>query len=267
MAGNLLKRFRKNSTEDEIKQLVDEDENVGELQVSQRRMINNIFRFDDITAGEIMTHRTDIEALSSSASVTDAARMSIENGFSRIPVYDEDLDNITGIIYVKDLLKFVGKPLSGSEKLTDYMRSALFVPESIPCLTLFSKMTEMHIQLAVVIDEYGGTAGIVSMEDILESIVGSIQDEYDDEGAQFKKIDDNNYIFDGITPIEKVEKIINMRLPRGDYDTLAGFFINLLGFLPEGNEPETPAAKYEKLKLTVLNVEDRRIEKIKVEID
>lgn len=267
MAGNLFRRLKKNSTEDEIKQLVDEDENVGELQVSQRRMINNIFRFDDITAGEIMTHRTDIAALSATASVTDAAKLSIQRGFSRIPVFRTNLDDIAGIIYVKDLLEFVGKPVSGSEPLADYMHDVLFVPESIPCLTLFSQMTERHIQLCVVVDEYGGTAGIVSMEDILESIVGSIQDEYDNESAEYKKFDEKNYIFNGITPIERFEKIIGVQLPRGDYDTLAGFFINLLGFLPVGNETAAPEARYENLKLTVLKVEDRRIEEIKVEID
>ena len=107
MAG-FLRRFKRNSTEEEIKQLVDEDEQVGELEVSQRRMINNIFLFDDINAGDIMTHRTDIEAVEDCASLEEVAKLSIENGFSRIPVYHEDLDNIVGIIYVKDLLKFIG---------------------------------------------------------------------------------------------------------------------------------------------------------------
>ena len=107
MAGNLLKLFKKNSTEEEIKQLVDEDESVGELEDSQRQMINNIFEFDDLNAGDIMTHRTDIEAVGLDASLADVASLAIKEGFSRIPVYSEDLDNIAGIIYVKDLLKFI----------------------------------------------------------------------------------------------------------------------------------------------------------------
>ncbi len=267
MASNIFKHLKKNSTEEEIKQLVDEDEEIGELQVSQRRMINNIFLFDDITACEIMTHRTDIAALNDEASIIDASELSMKRGFSRLPVYHDDLDNITGILYVKDLLKFIGNEVGDEENISDYIRPALFVPESIPCLTLFSKMTETRIQLAVVVDEYGGTAGIVTMEDILESIVGSIQDEYDNESAEYKKFDDKHYIFNGIIPIERVEKILDITLPHGDYDTLAGFVINILGYLPTGNETERPSMKYNKITLTVLNVEDRRIEQIKVEID
>ena len=133
MAGNLLRLFKKNSTEEEIKQLVDEDENVGELEDSQRQMINNIFEFDDLNAGDIMTHRTDIEAVDSEASLSDVASLAIKEGVSRIPVYQEDLDNIVGIIYVKDLLKFIGTKISADENLKDYIRSPLFVPETIAC--------------------------------------------------------------------------------------------------------------------------------------
>ncbi|MDE6658989.1 MAG: CBS domain-containing protein, partial [Eubacterium sp.] len=131
MAGNLLKLFKKNSTEEEIKQLVDEDENVGELEDSQRQMINNIFEFDDLNAGDIMTHRTDIEAVGLDASLADVAALAIKEGVSRIPVFSEDLDNIVGIIYVKDLLKFIGTKISADENLKDYIREPLFVPETI----------------------------------------------------------------------------------------------------------------------------------------
>lgn len=267
MAVNLLRKFRKNSTVEEIKQLVDEDEQVGELEVSQREMINNIFLFDDITAGDIMTHRTDIEAVDEAASLADVAALAIKEGFSRIPVYREDLDNITGIIYVKDLLKFIGTKISADENLKDYIRSPLFVPETIAGGKLFKKMTETRIQLAIVVDEYGGTAGLVTMEDILESIVGNIQDEYDDEEKEFEKIDDKTYTIDGSADIEKTEKLLNIEVPDGDYDTIAGFVINLLGFLPEGIEEEPVQVKFENITFTVLKVEDRRIEEIRAEID
>jgi putative hemolysin len=266
MAGNLLKLFKKNSTEEEIKQLVDEDENVGELEVSQRQMINNIFEFDDLTAGDIMTHRTDIEAVNSDASLADAAALAIKEGFSRIPVYNDDLDNIAGIIYVKDLLKFIGTKISADENLKDYIRSPLFVPETIACGKLFARMTETRIQLAIVVDEYGGTAGLVTMEDILESIVGNIQDEYDDEEEEIEQIDEYTYTFDGATDIEDVSEILGITIPDGDYDTVAGFVINLLGFLPTGKEENPISIRFENITFTVLKAEDRRIELVKAEI-
>ena len=266
MAGNLLKLFKKNSTEEEIKQLVDEDENVGELEVSQRQMINNIFEFDALTAGDRMTPRTDIEAVNSDASLADAAALAIKEGFSRIPVYNDDLDNIAGIIYVKDLLKFIGTKISADENLKDYIRSPLFVPETIACGKLFARMTETRIQLAIVVDEYGGTAGLVTMEDILESIVGNIQDEYDDEEEEIEQIDEYTYTFDGATDIEDVSEILGITIPDGDYDTVAGFVINLLGFLPTGKEENPISIRFENITFTVLKAEDRRIELVKAEI-
>ena len=265
MGSGLLKFFKKeSSTEEEIKQLVEGDEQVGELEKNQRDMINNIFEFDDLNAGDIMTHRTDIDAVDVNDSLDDVVKIAIEHGRSRIPVYKEDLDDICGIIYVKDLLKFVGCEISSEEKLTDYIRTPLFVPETIPCGKLFAQMTETRIMLAIVVDEYGGTAGLVTMEDVLESIVGNIRDEYDDEEKELvTRIDENTYTFDGIADIDEVEKILGIKIPEGDYDTLAGFVINLLGFLPTGDSTEQAVAAYEGFTFTVLEVDERRIEKIK----
>lgn len=265
LISKLLKR--ESTTEEEIRQLVDEDEKRGDLEVAQREMINNIFNFDDINAGDIMTHRTDIEAVPDSAGISDVAALSMKAGNSRIPVYHEDLDNICGIIYIKDLLKFVGIKISGDEKLTAFIREPLFVPETIPCGKLFARMTETHVQLAIVVDEYGGTAGLVTMEDILESIVGNIMDEYDDEEEEITQIDEKTFTFDGSADIEEAEKVLMTKLPQGEYDTVAGFVISLLGFLPIGNEKEPVVVKYENLTFSVIRVEDRRIELIKVEID
>lgn len=268
MGSGLIERlFKKESTtEDEIRQLVDEDAQRGDLEVSQREMINNIFEFDDLNAGDIMTHRTDIEAVEDTAKIADAAVLSMEAGYSRIPVYHEDLDNIRGILYVKDLLKFVGCKIGTDEKLADYIREPLFVPETIPCGKLFARMTETRIQLAIVVDEYGGTAGLVTMEDLLESIVGNIMDEYDEEEADVTQIDEKTYTFDGGAAIEDVQKVLGIELPEGEYDTLAGFIINLLGYLPTGDEEERVVVQYENITFTVLKVEERRIEKIKAEI-
>ena len=264
-SGGLRRFFKKeSSTEEEIKQLVDEDQ--GELEVSQREMINNIFEFDDITAGDIMTHRTDIAAVPDDGSLYDVVNLSIEEGVSRIPIYHEDLDDILGIIYVKDLLKFIGKEISKSEKLSDYIREPLYVPESIACGKLFAKMTESRIQLAIVVDEYGGTAGLVTLEDIIEELVGDIEDEYDEEEESISRIDDKTYIFEGITDIEDVEEILGTRFPEGDYDTLAGFVISCLGFLPT-KEDKDLKIEYNNITFTVLELDERRIEKIKAEIN
>ena len=261
---NLFKK--ESSTEDEIKQLVEEDEQVGQLEKNQREMINNIFEFDDLDAGDIMTHRIDINALDFNLSIEKAVELAIEYGNSRLPVYDEDLDRICGVLYVKDLLKFVGKPISNGEKLLSYTRKPLFVPESMPCGKLFAKMTEARVMLAIVIDEYGGTAGLVTMEDILESIVGNICDEYDGEEEQsITKINDSTFTFDGFADIDDVSKALGIQIPDGDYDTIAGFVITLLGYLPSEDDKKVHTVKYDNLVFTVLDVKDRRIGKIKVE--
>ena len=268
--GSALKNLfkKENSTEDEIKQLVEEDEQVGQLEKNQREMINNIFEFDDLDAGDIMTHRIDINAVDCNSNIEDAVKLAIEYGNSRLPVYDGDLDNICGILYVKDLLKFVGNHISPDEKLLSYIRKPLYVPESMPGGKLFAKMTETRIMLALVIDEYGGTAGLVTMEDILESIVGNICDEYDDEEEQsITQIDDKTFTFDGFADIEDVEKALKVDLPDGDYDTVAGFVISLLGYLPNEDDGKEHCVKYNNLVFTVLNVRDRRIGKIKVDVE
>ena len=171
-------------------------------------------------------------------------------------------------MYVKDLLKFVGNHISPDEKLLSYIRKPLYVPESMPGGKLFAKMTETRIMLAIVIDEYGGTAGLVTMEDILESIVGNICDEYDDEEEQsITQIDDKTFTFDGFADIEDVEKALKVDLPDGDYDTVAGFVISLLGYLPNEDDGKEHCVKYKNLVFTVLNVRDRRIGKIKVDVE
>lgn len=263
MGSGGLKRFFKkenSTTEEEIKQLVDDDN--GELEMSQREMINKVFEFDDTTAGDIMTHRTDIIAVEDDKNIMDVVKAAIDEGFSRIPIFHEDLDNILGIIYVKDLLKFVGCEISKDEDIKAYIREPLYVPETIPCGRLFEKITDTRIQLAIVVDEYGGTAGLVTIEDIIEELVGDIEDEYDEEDESIQKLDENTYIFEGVTDIEDVENALGISFPEGDYDTLAGFVISRLGFVPTQNDIDA-VVDYSGVVFTVLEVEDRRIEKIK----
>lgn len=251
-------------TEEEIRMMVDVGGEKGVIEDAQIEMINNIFEFDDIDVADIMTHRTDMVCIDDDEPLSEAVKLSIENGFSRIPVYEEDPDDIIGIVYIKDFLKYVGTNLPKTKTVKDMMRPAYYVPETKRCGELFTEMTEKRVQMAVVVDEYGGTAGIVTLEDLLESIVGNIQDEYDQEDEEISIINDTTFEVDGITDIEEVEEHIGKTFPDGDYDTIGGYIISVLGFLPQDGEMNE--VTFENVKFTVLNVEERRIGKVKVEI-
>ena len=251
-------------TEEEIRMMVDVGGEKGVIEDTQIEMINNIFEFDDIDVADIMTHRTDMVCIDDDEPLSEAVKLSIENGLSRIPVYEEDPDDIVGIVYIKDFLKYVGTNLPKTKTVKDMMRPAYYVPETKRCGELFTEMTEKRVQMAVVIDEYGGTAGIVTLEDLLESIVGNIQDEYDQEDEEISIINDTVFEVDGITDIEEVEEHIGKTFPDGDYDTIGGYIISVLGFLPQDGEMNE--VTFENVKFTVLNVEERRIGKVKVEI-
>ena len=253
-------------TEEEIRMMVDVGEEKGVIENLQKEMINNIFEFDDIDVSDIMTHRTDMVAVEDTDTLKDVVDLSIEHGYSRIPVYHEDQDNIIGIVYIKDLLKYISSdnfPESDSPK--DYMRDAYYVPFSKNCGSLFDEMTEKRVQMAVVVDEYGGTAGIVTLEDLIEAIVGNIQDEYDNEEEEIVEESENIFTIDGTAYIEEVNELVGDIIPEGDYDTLGGFLISNLGFLPKDEDKNE--LQFENLKFTILNVEERRIGKVRVEIE
>ncbi len=252
-------------TEEEIRMLVDVGGEKGVIEDVQKEMINNIFEFDDIDAGDIMTHRTDVEAVEVNDPVLDVIGIAEREGYSRIPVYEEDLDHIIGIVYIKDLIAFIGSELPKDQSLRQVMRDVYIVPESMKCGVLFKELTSRKLQMAVVLDEYGGTAGIVTLEDLLESIVGNIQDEYDNEEEEFSVIDDTTFTVDGTTAISEVNEHVGVDIPEDDFETIGGFVISLLGYLPEDGEMNE--LDYENLHFTVLNIEDRRIGKLKVEIN
>ena len=253
------------ATEEEIRMMVDVGNEKGVIEESQKDMINNIFEFDDRTAEDVMTHRTEIIAVSKEATIGDIVYYAINEGFSRIPVYEDDIDNIIGVIYVKDLLCLVGCKSTDDFKIADFIRPVLYVPESNRCKELFKEFTEKKIHMAVVVDEYGGTSGIVTMEDLLESIVGNIQDEYDDEEIEIQKTDDNTYVIDGGTDLEDVAEELGLDIGENDdYDTLGGLITDILGRIPD--DGETPAVSFQNVDFTVLEVEDRRIVKVKAVI-
>lgn len=249
-------------TEDDIIELIEDVEEIGELEESQKDMLNNIFEFDDISAAEIMTPRTDMIAHEVSDPLTDALNSAIENGYSRLPVYEEDIDHIIGILYIKDLLPYVGRALPKTVTIRTLLRETHFVPDTKKCDELFEEMNEKHLQMSIVVDEYGGVAGIVTIEDLLESIVGNMQDEFDNEEEEVTQLDDDSFEIDGTLSIDELGELLGREFPEGDYDTVAGFLLDLLGHIPE--EGEETIIEYEDLAFTVQEMDDRRIEQVLV---
>lgn len=242
-------------TEEEIKMMIDEGEEKGTIQQEEKEMIHNIFEFNDITVSEVMTHRTDVYAIEIDSEINDIIKELDDYKYSRIPVYEETIDNIKGILFVKDLLKYLhGKK---AIKIKNIMREAYFVSENKPINELFKNLQKNKMQMAIVVDEYGGTAGIVTMEDLLEEIVGNIFDEYDDFENDYTKIDDNTFLINGSVSINDLKKILKIDLPEGDYETLSGYLIDLLGRLPKDNE--TPIIETKQVNYKIEKSEDKRI--------
>ena len=247
-------------TEEEILQMVGEGEEKGVIEETERDMITNILDFKDTTAGETMTHRTDIIAVEDTDTISQVVEASVENGCSRMPVFHEDIDTVVGICYIKDLLPYVGRPVPEFIKITDLMRPAYFVPETKKCSQLFTEMTERKVQIAIVLDEYGGTAGLITLEDLVEDIVGNIQDEYDHEEEEIHRMSETEFTVDGAASIDEVADMAGVDLPEGDYDTIAGLVTERLGRLPKAGEH--PQVKEAGLTITVLEVEEQRIARL-----
>ena len=251
-------------TEDVIRDLIDAGEEIGAIEGTQKDMVNNVFEFDDTTAAEIMTPRTDVTAIEINEPVTEALQEAVENGYSRLPVYEEDIDHVVGILYIKDLLPYVGQEVPADVTIRSLLRDTHFVPDTKKCDDLFDEMNEKHLQMSIVVDEYGGVAGIVTMEDLLESIVGNMQDEFDDEKEEVTQLDEHSFVIDGSLNIGELEELVDATLPDGDYDTAAGFLMDQLGHIPE--EEEQAVVEYENLTFTVRRMDDRRIEQIHVRV-
>lgn len=252
-------------TEEEILMMVEAGNETGVIEESQRTMINNIFEFGDSVVSEVMTHRTDIIAVDVNEKIHDIVYLAINEGFSRIPVYENNIDTIIGIICVKDLLCLVGCEHSEDFNIRDFMRETMYIPETNKCSEVFETMTLKKTQMAVIVDEYGGTAGIVTIEDLLEEIVGNIQDEYDDDEREFEKISDNIFTFLGSADPKDVFPKLQLELPENfQYDTMSAFIVDLLGRIPA--DDEMPSVKYKNIEFTVLIVEDNWISKIKAVI-
>ena len=248
-------------TEEEILLMVNEGGESGVIEESQAEMISNIFDFDDIEVREVMTHRTEMTAIEDNRPVTEAIKLIIDEGFSRIPVYHENNDNICGVVFAKDLLRLVLDDSDRDAPVSEFMRDIMFVPESNKCGELFEQFTTQRGQIAVVVDDYGGTAGIITMEDLLETIVGSIQDEYDDETEEIIKLSDGKLEVLGTAGCEEVMEALGREYD-GDYDTIGGFVTELLGHIPE--DGETAELEWKDIRFSIAEVSDKKIVRLRV---
>ena len=265
LAGRLFgldpKDQERKMTEEEIRTIVEASSKTGNIDEEESEMIQNVFDFSDTTVDEIMTHRTEISALNVRSTRAQIVEYVKSEQFTRFPVYEDNIDHIIGTLHVKDLLKYLDNP---EEKFSirSMLRPPYFIPESKKTSDLFREMQKQKNHIAVVLDEYGGTAGIVTIEDLIEEIVGNIFDEYDTEKEEIKQIDDLTYEIDGLLNISDVEDVIEANLPVDDYDTLSGFVLGQLGRFPEENEKIVIV--YEGFTFEVLGTNDNIITKVKV---
>lgn len=221
-------------TEEEIRMMVDVGEEKGNIRENEKTMIFNIFNFDNQPVTDIMTHRTDILAVNVESTPEEVRDFLFNQRYSRFPIYEESLDKIIGVIHLKDLLKTMKDGKFEDFNLRQIMRPAYFVPDTIYTDEVFYDMQSKKIHLAIVVDEYGGTAGLITIEDLLEEIVGEIFDEYDEEeDKEIEKVNDRQFLIDGDVPLDHVEQMIYIDLPLDDYETLSGFMVGLLGQLPQ----------------------------------
>lgn len=245
-------------SEEEILMLLSESKNAGVVSEDEQKMLQRVFKFHDKTVREIMKPRPDIAALELRADEKEIKAV-FEQGYSRLPVYDGTLNNVKGIVYVKDLIYTLQDPKL--IKLIDLLREALFVPESKEVSALLREFQKSKVHMAIVVDEFGDTAGLVTLEDVIEEIVGEIQDEYDYEPAEVQRTRDGAVIFDGKTDLDRFKEIFpGFEMPEGSFETIAGLVFQLAGRVPR----ETDVMRHGDLHFTVVKREGRRLKKIAV---
>lgn len=249
-------------TEEEIRMMVDLGEEKGTIEEAEKEMIENVFDFNNITAGEIMTHRKDIIAIPLDATLGEVVNLMDDEKFTRYPVYQDDIDNIIGMFHSKDIVRYILNDKL-KFKVRDLMRPIYFVPDSKMIDEIFRELQKNKMYMAAVVDEYGGTAGILTIEDLMEQIVGNIFDEYDgEEEEDFTPIDENTQMVDGTVSLMEVERKFDRKLPIEDYDTLGGFIMGHLGVVPD--EGEHPEFEFNGLLFKVEEIVEKRITKVKV---
>jgi putative hemolysin len=246
-------------TREEIRLLLAISEKDVGIEEEEREMISSIFEFGSTVAREVITPRPDMVCIDAGEKIEKAINLMIDSGHSRIPVYDGNLDNIIGVIYAKELLKVASNGI-GAHNLRDFIRPVLVIPESKKVHELLHEMQAMRTHIAIIVDEYGTTRGLISIEDLMEEIVGEIHDEFEKEEKNFEQLDMNTWIVDARQGIFDVNKELGIKIPEGEYDTLSGFVFSLLGKLPiVGDE-----VKYDDIAISVERIHKRRITRVKI---
>ena len=257
-----MKLFNKKSSdevEEEILSMVEEGNEQGVIEDNEAEMIVNIFEFSDKCAKDVMTSRQRILALEDTVTVRDALNFALENSFTRYPVYSEDIDNIVGIVHLRDLIEnYMKQP---EANVTDVLDDPIFIHPTIGIPKLLNKMQREKIHMAIVVDEYGQTDGIVTMEDIIEEIVGNISDEHDEEETFVRRINGGDYIIRGDASLEEVAETLSVEFPDEDIATLNGFMLFKLGRLPK--DGEKPEIDYEGYKFIPVKIKDKMIRLVK----
>jgi putative hemolysin len=255
-------REKKEITEEDLITLIDAGKDEGVIEEEENAMIRNIFEFGDTMVKEVMIPRVDMDCIPSDTKLNLILKLIKKMGHSRIPVYEETIDNIIGILYAKDLLGIYEQWYISKEKfdLKEIIREAYFVPENKKIDELLDIFQKDRIQIAIAIDEYGGTAGLITMEDVVEEVVGEIIDEYDKEIKLFEIIEDNIIIADAIISIDKINEILKIEIPENGFETLGGFIFDLLGRVPKKGEK----IKYQNCKMIIEQVVKNRIRRVKI---
>lgn len=248
-------------TEKDIKAMVTAAQEQDMIEEEEEKLIHSIFEFGDTLVREVMIPRTDMVMLEESASMEEALEVIMESGYSRIPVYRGDFDHIVGVLYAKDLLPYLKRGESDA-RIKDLLREAYFVPESKKVSELLNELRTLTIHMAIVLDEYGGTSGLVTIEDVLEEIVGEIFDEYDRAVELYERLEDGKYSIDARISIDDLNELLGTRLPAHEWDTLGGLMYNLMGKIPKQGE----SVDFEGLRLTAQKVVGRRIHKVLLEV-
>ena len=253
-------------TEEEIRMLIDVGEEKGAIEAHEKVMINNVFEFNNKTAEEIMTHRMELVAIPSHITFDVLIELIRNERYSRIPVYEDTIDRMVGVLYVKDLMPLITEDAKINFKLESYIRKPHFVPMQKKINEIFIDFQEMKTHIAILVDEYGGTAGIVTIQDLIEEIFGDLFDEKDDEeNIEIKQIDELTYEVRGTISINELESYFSINFPNAHYETLNGFLLSQLGYIP--SKDEMCELRYKHLLFQTLKVTDKRIEKVIIRIE
>jgi len=250
---------RRALTEKDLQEIINESEVEGIINEGEGEMLHSIFEFGETIVREIMVPRTDMVSCSTTATLGELLDAVISSGHSRIPIYEGTNDRIVGIVYAKDLLRFWGQPAE-EISIPRVMRTPYFVPETKNIEALLQEFRTKRVHMAIAIDEYGGTSGLITIEDLIEEIVGDIQDEYDLEEDWLQEEEDGTILVDGRLNIEELEEFFHITIPREKFDTVGGYLFNLMGHIPLPQEEISDSG----LVMTVIECDSRKIRKVRI---